>query len=436
MTMLPTIDIGGGTLERATESALNTPGAYAFMRLDPDAKFPLLTREVELQPNLGHLNPFNAADQPLLFQKYKENALSLSTHIRRATAKDTAPPIVGDFESAGCAVDQLSDKTTVATYVDLNTWTLTADVVDSAAGVNTGGHILLVQLDSGIYYPVLLSSYVAASKTCQAAVDLPSVTSAGKIIQQVYNVRPRNRQVPTTKTLNWRLTTPGKHTTAPDLAWVFGGGAVGKIEPFKIAPAEPCKFQFSYHVADIEIAAHTMAAETFVENLTHQYANNHAGNFEFLFADANSAGGIAHTTAALISAEIDLSLTTVPMLGDGSSTCINGCAGYMSVCKQAAVTIEVLFDIARWTDFQASPAQTQKFLGFVQPTTNLDIPAWALYLPNCYLLKEPEVEPLKGDYLKAKLVYGAMSPGFSVTEINEDDPETSPWILGFSGEET
>lgn len=440
-TPYPSMEIGGGTYEYKIESALGTPaGSYKFVRADGEPTLATQTRHSLAQPNLGHAVPYNMSDQPIPYEMFRESSFVFPQYIRMSSTVDATPPqgmpFLGNvLESMGCTAHYLSTAvpTTIATYASETSWTLTDDVIDNAAGEDTGGHMMLVQLNSGSYYPVLMSDYVQSTKTVKAAMALPSASNAAKVIEQMYTFHPRTQKVPSDKTMYFRI------INRMGRGYTFAGCAGASLAPIVIEPSKPVLITPTFHVADIAEGSQTLAAETFGERTTVQYANNNAGGFQFLFANASASGAIANTPAELIKAEVDLGISTVPIPAEGSTECLNGIAGYMSSYKQATITLTLIYHATRVSDFQASPAQTNKFIGFVQPTSSLTTPAYAMYFPNCYLLEEPTAEVVKGNWIQQTLKYGAVSAGYDTlpsADQEEEDPEMAPWYFGISAKAT
>lgn len=422
--------------EQETSLGSSTPTASTALRHEEGLAFPTETRQVAAQSNLGHAVAFDKPDQPIIYEAVRESALKLPVMIRRASADDATPPIVELFQAGGCAVSSLSDKTT-ATYTDASNLTLAADVIDGAAGSDTGGHAVLLEEDgAGIYVPALVGAYTAATKDVALAVALPAQPSDGSDVQQMYTITPRVRQVPSDKTLGFRVYTRGKSSSAPDLAFDLKGCALASLDGITLEPGQDVPLTFNFHVADVAKATAALTAETLKDGASYQRIG---GSFECILRESAAPPvNLALTRVEMVKADINLGISTVPIPGEGSSNCINSIQGYQAVYEQATVDLQLLMDVQYWTEIEKADQADRKvwFLGFVQPTSDLDIPAWGLWFPRMHIIDVVSADLQGADYMLCTLKMGATSAEFGASERDNDDPEMAPWYFAVSNEES
>ena len=388
-------------------------------RWNDGVEFPTNSILVEEQPNLGHENSFEFPDKPITYESIREEGLTVPMFFRRALddASEDAP-LITFLESAGCAT-QSYGAATIATYTDAQNI-----ILDANKGAL--GHAFMVELDNGVHHPVLVAAYDAVTYACRLAMGLPSASQAGKEVSIMKSALPRAIAVPVGDTLGFKVSTRGNHTTADDLAFELRGVALSGIDSITFAPRQSVVFNCKFHVADVAQAASVLDEAAFADGQRYMKLNN---MFEFGFGAAlgldAAPGGVVNATKSLINAEVNLGLKVVPVIGEGSSTDLNGIQGYLAYCEQPTVTLRMILDRARFADIEGS--NTNKHMHFVQGVTNLGDPAFGLWLPNCYLV-DAQAEVFNDDYLTATLTYKATSPRYGTATAN-GSAGMSPWVL-------
>jgi len=401
----------------AVESALGTPGTYYEIRPNDFPAFPTSTRQLIANPNMGHAHAYNQSDKPIAIEQYQEGAGTFAQNIRRASANNAAAPIAAIFESAGCNVTTSTGDQTI-TYSSTTAW----DVSDAAHG-----QCGLLELNSGVYYPVLVADYTTGTVTPSMAI--PSVSSTGKAWQLMTTIWPRSRQVATDATLAFEHHSRATHTSGEDLHYIYTGCALSAVGDMTIEPFGTPALEFTFHVGDVDQANEAIAAESFVDGEKFAIIND---DFRFEYANADSAGGITRGDGILTSAVITWGFETAVIPGEGSGT-FNGAQGYMHRVAVPKVAITQTFTKDYWTQLEGD--NTSKYIGLVQPTRSLSTPAFGFWMPNAHIDPEtpPTVDWATNDFVTATVTYIADSAGYESATTNAD-AGAAPWYFAISGQ--
>jgi hypothetical protein len=416
----------GKTIGIAVQADLVTPNTSTVtVRTEDNVTIPTEEFLSEPQKNMGRANAYDVADQPIIYEAVRENAISLPVAVRRSP--DTTTPTIPTLaESGGCNVD-VNDDDTITAYTDTTDWDLTTGL-----GADKNGQAILVELDNGLYWPTLLADYTHSTTTCTPGMALPSASSATNATKRMYTITPNTGQVDNSKLLTFIAQTRGKYTTAPDLTWQLAGCALGTFGEIKIEPGGEVIITPTFHVADVDKKADTLTAESFTKDTTYRQRNY--GNFRFEFADANTSGAIASAHMELLSATFLPNHITAAIPGEGSVDVLNSIQGYMAkMDEHPTVTLELLMDKVYWETFDDSPGQTNKYISFIWPTTSLTTPASGIWIPNAYLSAPPVAEPHASDYIKCTLVYTASSSEYGSTRTN-NSTGMAPWYMAIHGQ--
>jgi hypothetical protein len=398
------------------ESALGTgTGSWEDLRLVDAPNIPTATRKLIPNHVLGHRNPLTR-EKPVSYETYMENAFTLKQHIRRASA-DGAPSLASKlFQSAGWQED-VGNNTTVTTA--------TASVVGmTAAGSMAVGKAFLVAVGS-TYRPALINSI--ATLDVSPTIPLSAAPSDGAVVEPMYVWTPTTLtgyQVPTDKTIQFRMNCLGKDDDAiGDLSFILSACAAGELASIEIggngtAPT----LDWGIHVGDI--------APFLVVN----------GDAEFAFASTNAGSAIGTLVTKMIdSITITTGLKVIPIIGVGGSGVINGIQGYM--LQQEAPTIKVVAKYRGDSAFEKNwrteleDDNTRKYIHFIQPCSDLNYPAFGVWMPNCHIMDEgePMVTNLGGDIIQTEVTFQATNAELG-GETAFDELAASPIYIGISGE--
>jgi hypothetical protein len=413
----------GRTVGIAVQTSLtNQPTTFDEIRTHEAITFPTEESLSEVQPNLGHENALNWDDKPITFEGVRENGMTIPVAFRRGVTTGK-PPIAKFAESGGCAVNTIAD-TTISTYVDEGSFSLTLPPAST-----TYGAAILVELNDGSYYPSL-TKVIADDGSTTPGMDLPSASATSKNVKLMHTITPQTGAVDASKLLAVKVNTRGTHTTSEDLAWIMYGCSLGSFGDLVIEPQGQFVMSPTFHVADVEQSADPISAESFIDTT---YLQRNQGGFTFEFADASSAGGITHTNACLLKATITPGHTSMPIPGDGCDESLNSTQGYIaSTPEQPKVVLELLMDKAYWDTFSTT-GNTSKHIGFVWPTTNLAIPAYGFWMPNCHQIASPVGDVISEEYMKVTVTYGATGAGYGGGTSNNSSGN-SPWFMAIHGE--
>ena len=324
----------GATLEMAVEGALGEPGAYSHIRYNDGFTHDTTSRDSVPNANKGHAHFANTDDMPVVYNAYKESALSLPVGIRRGI--DSAdPPIVDLFRSCGCNVAE-TPATTVAVYTGVTAWTATADIGGAA---DFSGRAINLELDdivgTGTIFPTLLADYTTIGTACIPQMAIPSASAALREIFKTYTITPRTRKVPVDKTLAFRRITRLQHTAAPDMAWIYKGCAATP-GALTITPNTVPEWTWDITAAKREIDNVALANETFKDTEVLNAIDSRA-SFGFAAYDAN--GAIAHACGNIIEAEWNPGIKAEPIPGYGCTSQLGGLQGYMAGYEPSTLRI-------------------------------------------------------------------------------------------------
>jgi len=413
------------------ESALGTgTGSWEDLRLVDAPNIPTATRKLIPNHVLGHRNPLTR-EKPVAYETYTENAFTLKQHIRRASA-DGAPSLASKlFQSAGWQED-VGNNTTVTTA--------TASVVGmTAAGSMAVGKAFLVAVGS-TYRPALINSI--ATLDVSPTIPLSAAPSDGAVVEPMYVWTPTTLtgyQVPTDQTIQFRANCLGYDNDAiGDLSFILSACAAGELAAIEIGGNGTVPtLDWGIHVGDIACITNDIAADSFTDSAPFLVVN---GDAEFAFASTNAGSSIGTLVTKMIdSITITTGLKVIPIIGVGGSGVINGIQGYM--LQQEAPTIKVVakyrgdsaFEKAWRTELEDD--NTRKYIHFIQPSRNLDNPAFATWMPNCHIMDEgePMVTNLGGDIIQTEVTFQATNAELG-GETAYDELAASPIYIGISGE--
>jgi hypothetical protein len=421
--------------------------AYDEVRMAEVPDLPTGTLFGVAQPNL-HANAFKNSDKPVFLTKFFEDGTYVA-NIRAAASANGTPVIAMLFESMGCVVSSNLTPfvTTLATYVDAGNWTLTADTY---GGVNTSAVCGLLELDSGLYYPVMLADYAFATKTCIPGMEIPSASSATNIWEYATTIIPQARPTPAAKTLAARLSTRGDisegtgATPYEELSYNYKAvAATGVAELTLGAVGTIPTMSFTLSGVEEGQATEAITSETYIDS---QIPLAITQDFNIELGDASAAGDIAQKSFAKKGdATIAFGIKAMPILGEGSaSTCPGGIQGYvLQADGRARVTFRGLYqgenaypDI--WTEISTT-GNTSQYVGFVQGhrDTTLATPGFGFWMPNCHIPADalPQLHYKDSETIDFTVTYEADIAGYDSGVLNADRGAT-PWVMCITGNGT
>ncbi len=405
------VGTGTGTLYETRHKELTAPGATRIL--------------VENKPQ-GHAHAYSNEELPVPLEKYREGALSFTTDIRRSATADTAPPIADFFESAGCEIYNTGDTVVTGTPSAVSI-PLTAD--EAAVGAAN-----LVELANGQHWPTLAASYTP--NTIVPGMGLPSVPAGADAVEMMTTITPFARPVPTGKTLEFCVNTRGTHTNGQDLSVLYNGCACSEIGDLALKFGESPQLSFTFHVGKVADQSDDIANESFYEGAEIPVVNDF---FEVGLATANSSGAIANTRVSMdneegMSFNWGLSCNPIPSVGNSSIAGLSGTNGYIQVAATPTLTFTGFFD-KDW--FDRIETIGSYYWHFIQPTSDYDVPAFGLWLPNTHFAAENPLEILweGSDTIKAKVTMECTCANYGSETLNTQSG-AAPWFFAISGEET
>ncbi|MCP4569158.1 MAG: hypothetical protein GY841_16410 [FCB group bacterium] len=407
----------------AVESALGTPGSYVDQRAsDTNPSFPTETRKTKSVPH-QNAEHWATREAQLIYEGLSEGVATVPKFIARPTTGTADPSIATLFEAMGCNV-VTSAKTTLDGYTGLGGFSLAAD----AAAIGQAG---LLELDSGAFHPCLVSGYSgAAAYDVVPAMGIPTQSSIGNDWDIMTTITPRVRQVPTDKTLAFRVVDRDVHT-ANETAWVHTGCAPASVADVTFAPNTAPELSFSISVGDTAGPDDiTIANETYQDSSKFAIVDG-PGAFKFSLATYADPVATASETE-MISAIWTPGIVTVPIPSCGSTDTLNGNAGYMSKYEGSKIIAEMLVLKDFWTDFEGSnPA---KYISLVQQTTNVSNTAFGLWMPQCRIVGSPTTDPYADEnYMRVKVTFEPTTADYG-SDTSTDYAGAAPWMLAISGE--
>jgi hypothetical protein len=420
------IGAGVGQLNVAVESALGTPGAFHSLWLEEVPNFPSTQKYI---PNTvkGFQDPRTVA-KPQMIQMLSENAFSINTRIRRAAANGGTPDLVTLFKSAGWRADVSTGATTL-------TGTPTVSALIQAANKTAYGNFILIEQATG-HYPVLVSALNTATITPH--VRLSAAPSTGAAVNPMHTLTPTTATayvVPTTQTLSFRTNTRGQYDDAlGDLAFAMKGCALasvgeivlGRVGSFPIIP-------MTFHGTMVSQTPADIAADTHTDSVQFAVITPLA---EFSIQAASAAGDIVRVPGALVEMKINPGVAVVPVYNQAYSN-IGGISHYILKQAPPEITVTAHFYKEAWTkalQTNLDGSNPSYCIQFLQPTTDLDTPAFAVCAPNCHMIAggEPTFDN-NADIVQITAKFVCNNAGIhSDTLISEVG--TSPIYIGVSGE--
>ena len=424
----PSADYGGATYEYGKQANLYTeaePAAYRFFRPSgaPGA-WPSKTKTLMPQEQRGHALDVDYSDKGTLIEQVQTGAISFDADVRTGNAAGVQPPIMDWLESGGWNVDAGSAATTIATYTDEGEFTLTADVF----GADAEGVLILVELDSGVYYPALVYDYTASTKTCKLAMKLPSASSVGKAVEIMRCATPRTGAITASDLLSFRKINRATYNSN-QIGITCIGCALESIGTLTLEPAGFLKFPLTFTVADVVLSDESLSAET----LRGATSLTPIQGMEIGLANA-SASAINNTQYIIHKAEITIKDGAVHEPAEGNTTSVlNSCQGYHSERPggddgRVELVLEATFSKSEIDDYTN---QQMMYFHAVRTTSATTAPAWSIHMPR--------IEPVDyaildegSQWVKMSLTYKATSANYAATHGDNTESGDRDIFIGIS----
>jgi hypothetical protein len=413
----------------SVETELGTASTYVCLRPEALPNFPP-TRTLFENHVAGHANPLKL-EKPEALCILKENAFSVDLRIRRAAANGGVPDLSKIFESAGW-------KSVVSTGATKLTGTPTVSELIQASNVVTEASFVLVERSAGVHVPVFVNNLATATITPQ--VKMSAAPSTDAAVNPMYTFSPVSTtgfKIASNKTLNFILNTYGFYDDAfKDHAERLKGCALASIGEivFGTSVGTIPTLNCTFHGVPVDRAYDDMAADSFGDGA-------HFGmitpDCEFSIQAASAAGDIALVSRAILEARVNLGINVVPMYNNGGTN-VGGATGYMLMQVPPTVTVKCRFtgDAAfekKWlTELEGS--NTSACIQLLQPTRDIDHPAFAFIMPNAHMAagQEPTVD-VTAETIEATVSFTGDVPGVD-SDVMESEIGAAPIYFGISNE--
>lgn len=441
----------GNNFEVTVESSLGTAAGTTYKwRLEDAPTIPTESRQVEQQGN-RHRLATRWGDPPINYEAAQESALSLSMFPRRGSGTNQAP-LMTLLESGGWTLEDSAVDSQTAGAPAVGDFDAAADLF---GGADTYNAAVLVETVAGTtWYPTLLMEYDDdPDRQCTPAMDLPAIAAVGGDILRMKTAHVSAAAVPSNKTLTCEFTSRGKEGVSNYTQVKMAGCALADLGEITINRDSTVKFNPTLHVADVSIVDSLMDKEATndyqsgTESLTTYSVppcRVESSLFRFEFAPGGylATGGITNANLEFISAVVRPNITTVPIPGVGSSSCLNGIQGYMQRVARPECEITILCDEDYYSStaygFEQSTASTRvpSHLGFVWGISDMDAAdpagtALGIWMPRAELIKSPTMEMFGDHSVLMTLTFGATAPEFTQDSggISNGDPNASPIVI-------
>jgi hypothetical protein len=424
---------GTGNCWYRGESALGTgSGTWKSLYLEETPEFPTSTRMLAENSPKGFQNP-HEREKPIPYEIYRENAFRLKQRFRCAETAGQAPAIGALFQSAGWT-QSVGGATAVSSA------TVGAIGVDSATGM-AAGKVVLVELDSGVYYPMLINSVATLDLIPQ--IDLPSAPSADNVVELMYSWTPTSSlgfQIPTDKTLQFRYNSLGYDDDAVgDLSFIYTGCAVGELAAIELGKVGTIpQLDFGIHVCTVDKTPNDIADDDFQDGVNFAVMN---GDFEMAFATAETDGSLITplVTKYVDSITVTPGITTVVQSAQGSGG-VNNAQGFLLQQTPPQVSFTAYwrgddaFENNIWTQLESLSA-SDFYWHAVQPTRSLSHPAFSIHMPKCHLLagSEPSIMFDSDGWIKCTITLEATVGGIG-GEKTISEIASAPIVIASSGQ--
>lgn len=420
---------GVGNLRMDTESALGTAaGSAVYLRPEDFVPNRTQTRYLVENTNKGKRHPFDVDAAPQPIELFTENALSFTQRIQRAETDGGTPTMETLFKSAGWTAEKQSSATTT-------TGTPTASAIDISADIADESQAVLIERDSGVYVPTLIDDY-NATPTITPSINMASAPAASRVVEIMHTFTTATQtvyEVPADQTLQFQYDTWGQLDDANgDFSVLYTGCAAGSLDAIEIGEVGSVPLlKWNIHAGKINWVTDDIAAETFADSDKFVMIGE---NFE---CQIRRCSGLPEANAVTIkSATINPGLVVEPIKGVGAGV-YGSIQGY--TLKPTSPTVSVT---GYWEDAsqfeqailtEAESDNSPFYLHFVQPTTNLDVPAFGIWLPVCYLDTDSLSYNPMGDLVEFTANFKASIARID-SESNITQVGASPIYIAVSGE--
>lgn len=379
---------------------------------------------VEEQANKGYAHPYNRDDAPVTLPTHVQDALKITLKFRGPATAGNTPPLFNLLEAGSCeTIDGVED--TIDTYTDLHTFV-------SAGLSGEIGQCVQVELDDGRFAPALIAGL--STNTYTLGCDLPGAASADNNLYAVDTIYPiiGRESNDDFDTISFRHQSRMEESGGDYYAPSGVGAWLDSVDTIALEPNMVPAIALNFSAARV-----TSGSDEDIDTVTFTDSEQPVriggldsdGNtlFQCAIGDSSTSGGIATPTCVdLIKAEINLGIGCNPVAGSGNSGANNVSTVIAKSENKPTLTLTTLVDEAFKDDIENTTYQ-DKYIHFIQMSTNAAIPTFGFFAPKCYQIADPIFEKA-GDYWVMKTTWQMTCADYG-SDTGLTDPEKAPWFM-------
>lgn len=319
------------------------------------------------------------AEKPVTFETSVADAAKAKIIQRQATAAGGVPSAVTLFKAAGCTAVTSADDNTVASTASTAEVTLTS-------GTTVPGEYRVIELSDGTFFPALIAK--VTGQVIVPFIALPSATEAGKAVPKCFTITP-GQPAKIADDVFLSLFHADNSATLQDDAINMTGTFVSSIDDIEIAPGRPIEFGFNFSAAKVAYGsggALMTTANDFADGTAVKIVDNPIVQM----VAYDDEGAIASACAKLIKATIHPGIMAEGVPGWGCTDTLNGLQGAMKTVEPCTVTLEILFDTAKITDWEGTNASYA--INIVNASSAETVPSFAFTAPRCHIMEAPTTD--------------------------------------------
>jgi hypothetical protein len=372
---------------------------------EPDVETP--TQEGDGPDNID-ANPFEN-EKPITESQPSDTGMKLTTLIRQADVAGEDSALVTAFRAGGCSVVS-GTNTTVEAGSTLGVITVAdATGLEAGMGLNT-------ELDDGSFFPALIAAVNTLAITL--AMELPSATSEGKAVNKCFVITPNNMQsVPADQLLTLLHADKSGQTQNQDCALT----AIGDLN---FNPGEKKMIELTFGTSDKSLVDTPMTGTNdFKDGLA--ALRVHDPFCQFTNTPATWTAALTAAYQKTLSMSVALNLTCVQVGSFGDANCKNNMQGWMQVGEPPAITVEMLYDSTKLSDFDG--LNTSKYMSCVMAGRSATDPSIGFYAPDAHQMEPPEKTYYGNAQHQVTVKYTSNPAGIAGT--TSSDQGNQPWYL-------
>lgn len=399
----------GSKISYAVQTAFNTPNTTGMKDLrlegEPDVETP--TQEGDGPDNID-ANPFEN-EKPITESQPSDTGMKFTTLIRQAETAGEDSALVTAFKAGGCSVVSGTNTTVAAGATQSIVSVADATGLEAGMGVN-------VELDNGAWFPTLIAD--VSGNDIIPAMALPSAISEGNSVNKCFVITPNNMQsVPADQLLTLLHADKSGQTQNQDCALT----AIGDLN---FNPGEKKMIELTFGTSDKSLVDTPMTGTNdFKDGLA--ALRVHDPFCQFTNTPATWTAALTAAYQKTLSMSVALNLTCVQVGSFGDANCKNNMQDWIQVGEPPAITVEMLYDSTKLTDFDG--LNTSKYMSCVMAGRSATDPSIGFYAPNAHQMEPPEKEGYTNAQHQVTVKYTSNPAGIAGT--TSSDQGNQPWYL-------